>query len=185
MSGHSKWSKIKHQKGIEDAKRGKVFSQLARQITLAVKQGGSGDPNQNANLRLALGKAGQANLPKENIKRAINRGLGQALRLGEQGRSGSLSEVVVEGYGPGGVAIMVRAQTDNQNRTKSELRTIFSKRGGSVGEPGSVGYVFLSGKPSFMIPLQGNEADRTKRLIESLEGHEDVEQVLHNAELNG
>lgn len=177
MSGHSKWSKIKHQKAATDSKKGKMFSQLAKQIALAVRGGGSGDPNQNAKLRMVLDKARQANLPKENIQRAIEKGLGKVA-------GASLSEIVVEGYGPNGIAIMAAAATDNQNRTKSELRTIFDRHGGSIGEPGSVAYIFSAGAPSYTIPLAGAEAEKVRNLIESVEEHEDVEQVKHNAQFN-
>lgn len=177
MSGHSKWSKIKHQKAVTDVKKGRVFSQLGRQITISVKEGGSGDPADNPRLRLALEKAREANMPKDNVKRAIDRGLGAS-------SSGSaLSEITIEGYAPGGVAIMAAAITDNQNRTKSEIRQIFDRHGGSLGEPGSVAYIFASGRPSYMITLPPEAKTRVIRMIELLDDHEDVESVRHNANL--
>lgn len=175
MSGHSKWSKIKHQKGVADVTKGRVFSQLSKQITLAVREGKSGDPNDNPHLRMILEKAREANLPKDNVNRAIDRGLGK-------GTGGALAEVVVEGYGPGGVAIMATALTDNQNRTKSEIMALFDHHGGSTGEPGSVAYVFAGGEPSYKIPVEGGQAQTIQNLIDALEEHDDVESVHHNAD---
>ena len=175
MSGHSKWSKIKNQKAVSDVRKGRVFSQLSKQITLAAREGKSGDPDDNPHLRMVIEKAREANLPKDNVQRAIDRGLGK-------GTGGSLSEVIVEGYGPGGVAIMATALTDNQNRTKSELMAIFERHGGSTGEPGSVAYVFAGGVPSYKIPVEGGQAQTVQNLIEILEEHDDVEIVRHNAD---
>jgi len=174
LSGHSKWSKIKHQKGVADVKKGKVFSQLSKLITIAVREGKSGNQDENPHLRMILEKSREANLPKENVRRAIARGLGK-------GSEGSLAQVTIEGYGPGGVAIMVGAMTDNQNRIRSEIRQIFDRRGGSIGEPGSVGYIFSAGIPSYTIPVSGSEAETIKNLLDELEDHDDVEQVKHNA----
>lgn len=178
MSGHSKWSKVKHQKAVTDVRKGKVFSLLARQITQAVREGKSGDPNENPKLRMVLEKAREANLPKENATRAVDRGLGK-------GTGGVLTEVVVEGYGPGGVAVMVVAMTDNQNRTKSELKTIFERHGGSTGEPGSVTYVFSGsdGAASYRIPVDSEGTLSIQKLLEALEEQEDVETIRHNADL--
>lgn len=176
MSGHSKWSKIKHQKGVADVKKGRVFSQLSKLITVAVREGKSGNQDENPRLRMILEKAREANLPKENVGRAIDRGLGR-------GSEGSLAQVIIEGYGPGGVAIMATAMTDNQNRTRSEIRQIFERRGGSTGEPGSVGYIFSAGNPTYTIPVSGPDAGTVKNLLDELEDHDDVEVVLHNAQL--
>lgn len=127
MSGHSKWSTIKHKKAAQDAKRGKAFSQVARLIRVAVKEGGSGDPEMNPGLRVALDKARAVNMPRENIDRAIDKGLGKS-------RSGAvIEEVVYEGYAAGGVGVMAWAVTDNRNRTGSEVRNAFEKAGGSLG----------------------------------------------------
>ena len=123
---------------------------------------------------MILEKSREANLPKENVQRAIARGLGK-------GSEGSLAQVTIEGYGPGGVAIMVGAMTDNQNRIRSEIRQIFDRRGGSIGEPGSVGYIFSAGIPSYTIPVSGSEVETIKNLLDELEDHDDVEQVKHNA----
>lgn len=173
MSGHSKWSKIKHQKGVADVKKGKVFSQLSKLITIAVREGKSGNPDENPRLRMILEKSRESNLPKDNVKRAIDRGLGK-------GSEGALAQVVIEGYGPGGVAIMVTAMTDNQNRTRSEIRQIFDRRGGSIGEPGSVGYIFSGGEASYTIEVSGPDAETVKNLLSELEDHDDVESVKHN-----
>lgn len=180
MSGHSKWSKIKHQKATTDIRKGRVFSELARMITLAAQAGKSGDPNDNPRLRLALEKAREANLPKENMQRAIDRGLGK-------GTSGTFSEVIIEGYGPAGVAIMVIAVTDNANRTKSELRQIFQRHRGATGEPGSVAYVFAGSADrktaNYTIPVTGGDAITIGNLLAALDEHDDVQEVRHNAQL--
>ena len=133
MSGHSKWANIKHRKARQDASRGKVWTKVIREITVAAK--GGPDPDDNPRLRLALDKANAANMPKDNIKRAIEKGSGT-------GDTGALEEIVLEGYGPGGVAIMVEAMSDNRNRTVSDVRHAFSKFGGNLGTDGSVSYLF-------------------------------------------
>ena len=135
MAGHSKWAGIKHKKAIVDARRGKLFTKLARAITVAAKEGG-GDPDGNPSLALAIQKAKDASMPKDNIERAIAKG------TGEGGDADALEHVMYEGYGAGGVAILVEATTDNRNRTGSEMRHTFSKHGGNLGEPGSVAYLF-------------------------------------------
>ncbi|OGH11375.1 MAG: hypothetical protein A3B38_00925 [Candidatus Levybacteria bacterium RIFCSPLOWO2_01_FULL_36_13] len=135
MSGHSKWSTIKRQKGLKDQKRGQTFTKLANAITIAVKQGGLiGDPEQNFHLRLAIDAARAANMPKENIERAINRAMGK--------EGGDLEEVVYEGFAPGGVSIIIEAATDNASRTTAEVKSIFNKNSASFGQPGSVAYQF-------------------------------------------
>jgi YebC/PmpR family DNA-binding regulatory protein len=135
MAGHSKWAGIKHKKAIVDARRGKLFTKLARGITVAAKEGG-GDADANSALALAVQKARDASMPKENIERAIAKG------TGEGGDAAALETVQYEGYGPGGVALLIEAVTDNRNRTGSEVRHILTKGGGSLGEPGSVSYLF-------------------------------------------
>jgi YebC/PmpR family DNA-binding regulatory protein len=135
MSGHSKWSSIKHKKGAADAKRGKLFTKLARAITVAARDGG-GDPDGNAALATAIQKARDASMPKDNIQRAIDRGAG----VGSDAEA--IERVVFEGYGPGGAALLVEALTDNRNRTSAEVRHAFSKHDGSLGEPGSVAWIF-------------------------------------------
>ncbi|MBA2644748.1 MAG: YebC/PmpR family DNA-binding transcriptional regulator [Solirubrobacterales bacterium] len=135
MAGHSKWAGIKHKKAIVDSRRGKLFTKLARAITVAAKEGG-GDPDGNPRLGLAIAKAKDASMPKDNIERAVAKG------TGEGADAEALESVLYEGYGPGGVALLVEAVTENRNRTGSEVRYAFSKHGGNLGEPGSVGYLF-------------------------------------------
>lgn len=136
MSGHSKWHSIRRSKGILDNKRGAVFTTIAREITVAVREGGGGDPDSNFRLRVVLQKAKGANMPADNIDRAIKRGLGTA--------EGEVQdeEITYEGYGPGGCALLVKALTNNRNRTASEVRSAFTKGGGNLGELGSVGWMF-------------------------------------------
>ena len=135
MSGHSKWHTIKHKKGALDAKRGKIFTKLIKEITVAARTGGSGDPDSNARLRKAVTDAKAQNMPNDTIDRAIKRGTGEL-------EGAQYDEVLYEGYGPNGVAVMVEAMTDNRNRTVAEIRHIFSKNGGNMGESGSVGWMF-------------------------------------------
>jgi YebC/PmpR family DNA-binding regulatory protein len=134
MSGHSKWSTIKRKKGAADAKRGKIFTKLIREIATAAKMGG-GDPDANPRLRLAIDKARSANMPKDNIQRAIQKGIGGA-------EDASYEEVIYEGYGPGGTAVLLEVLTDNRKRTVSEVRHVFSKNGGHLGSAGCVAYLF-------------------------------------------
>lgn len=134
MSGHNKWSSIKHKKGAADAKRGKVFSKLIKEITIAARVGG-GDPDGNPRLRTVLDKARASNMPNDNVTRAIKRGTGELEGV-------NYEEVTFEGYGPGGVAVLAECLTDNRNRTVAELRHTFSKRGGNLGEAGCVAWMF-------------------------------------------
>lgn len=134
MAGHSKWAQIKHKKAAVDAKKGKVFSKLSKEITVAAKLGG-GDPEKNPRLRTAIEKAKEANMPSENIKRALMKGTGELPGV-------SYEEALYEGYGPGGVALMIEVLTDNRNRTVSEIRHIMTKHGGSIGEAGCVSWMF-------------------------------------------
>jgi YebC/PmpR family DNA-binding regulatory protein len=133
MSGHSKWATIKHKKAALDSKRGKVFTRLIKEIVIAAR--GGGDPDSNARLRTAVAAAKAVSMPAENIKRAIMRGTGEL-------DGGQIDEIMFEGYGPGGAAIMVATATDNRNRTVSDMRHMFSKQGGNLGEVGSVGWMF-------------------------------------------
>ena len=135
MSGHSKWSTIKRAKGVTDAKRGGLFTKLSNAISITVREGGGGDVNFNFKLRLAVDKAKEANMPKDNIARAIDKGLGK-------GEGISLENATYEGFGPGGVAVVVETITDNKTRTGAALRNFFSKAGGSLGSPGAVSYLF-------------------------------------------
>jgi YebC/PmpR family DNA-binding regulatory protein len=174
MSGHSKWSTIKRQKGSTDAKRGQLFTRLGKDITVAARQGG-GDINANATLRAAVEKARAANMPKDNIQRAIDRGTGNL--PGQQ-----LVEAIYEGYGPGGVALLIKSLTDNKNRTVAEIRSTFNKNGGSLADAGSVSYIFTGTEPSYTIPLTGETEESFANLLEALEDLDDVVEVFHNAE---
>jgi YebC/PmpR family DNA-binding regulatory protein len=166
MAGHSKWSKIKRQKAVVDAAKGKVFTKIIREITIATREGG-GDPDTNARLSLAIDNAKSSNMPKDNIERAIKKG------IGDQGNATSYSEVIYEGYGPGGVAYLVEASTDNVNRTVGEIRHIFSKLGGNLGTIGSVAYLF---DQKGMITLDAGVSDLDALMLDAIEaGAEDVD----------
>ncbi len=135
MSGHSKWATIKHKKGATDAKRGKIFTKMIKEITVAARTGGSGDVDSNARLRKAVIDAKAVNMPNDTIDRAVKRGMGEL-------EGANYDEITYEGYGVGGVAVLVETMTDNRNRTVAELRHIFSKNGGNLGEAGSVAWMF-------------------------------------------
>jgi YebC/PmpR family DNA-binding regulatory protein len=164
MSGHSKWSSIKHKKAIVDSRRGAQFSKLTRAITVAAREGG-GDPDGNPALDLAIRKAREASMPKDNIERAVAKG------TGEGGEAEAIEAVLYEGYGPGGVAILVEALTDNRNRTSAEVKHIFSKNGGSLGEPGSVSYLFDK-KGTIVIDAERYSEDDLMVAVEA--GAEDI-----------
>lgn len=167
MSGHSKWSTIKRQKGANDAKRGQTFTKIANVIAIAARAGNSGDPNANPRLRLALDQARSVNMPKENIQRAIDRGLGN---LPGQ----VVEEVLYEGFGPGKIAFLVEGITDNKNRTNSEIRNLFERSGGNLGSSGSVSYMFDK-KGEIKLYSKGQSAD--DELLELIDaGAEDVEE---------
>jgi len=151
MSGHSKWSSIKHQKGAKDVQRGALFTKLAREITVAVRAGGGGDPEANYRLRLAVQKARTNNMPNDNIERSIKKALGEDDNT-------TYDDVLYEGFGPGGAAILVQALTDNRNRTVSEVRSVFAKYGGNMGESGSVGWMFAN-RGVITINTDGKDAD--------------------------
>jgi YebC/PmpR family DNA-binding regulatory protein len=166
MSGHSKWATIKRKKGAADARRGQLFTKLAREIQVAAREGG-GDPESNFRLRLAVQKARTENMPQDNIQRAIQRGAGTG------GDGAHFEEVMYEGYGPSGVAFLVQTLTDNRNRTVSEVRSIFTKAGGSLGESGSVAWMFEPRGLIFIEPKQGDDTDElTLAAIDA--GAEDV-----------
>jgi len=151
MAGHSKWANIQHRKKAQDAKRGKLFTRLIREVSIAVRQGGGPDPAANPRLRLAMDKAMAGNVPKDTIERAIKRAAGE-------GDASALEEVRYEGYGPGGVAVMVECVTDNRNRTVSDVRHAFTRCGGNLGTDGSVAYLFAKvGQISFP---PGTDEDR-------------------------
>lgn len=165
MSGHSHWATIKRKKGAQDAKKGKIFSKLARNITIAAREGG-GNPDLNIKLQYAIEKARDANMPKDNIERAIQKGAGAAAG-GEE-----LYEYLYEGFGPNGVAIIVEAVTDNRNRTTSEIRNIFERSGGSLGASGCVSWLF---EKRGMFLIDKKEIEEDKLMLTALEaGAEDV-----------
>lgn len=166
MSGHSKWSTIKRKKGAADAKRGQIFTKLTREITVAAKEGGS-DADTNFRLRLAVQRARSENMPVDNIQRAIQRGAGG-------GADGAQYEsITYEGYGPNGVAVLVQTLTDNRNRTVAEVRSMFTKSGGSLGESGSVGWMFEPRGLILIEPKNGDDPDEvTLSAIDA--GAEDV-----------
>jgi len=151
MSGHSKWSTIKRQKGAADVRRGQTFTKLANAIIVAVREGGGGDPASNFKLRLAMDQARAVNMPKDNVQRAIDRGLGK-------GGGATLDSVVYEGYGPGKVALVVEATTDNKNRTTGEVKNIIEKSGGSFVSPGTVSWMF-SDQGVITLPKAGKTMD--------------------------
>lgn len=169
MSGHSKWSTIKRQKGVADQKRGQIFTKLAQNITIAVVSGGGiADPESNFRLRLAIEKAHEANMPKENIQRAI-------LRASDSVSNNNLQEVTYEGYGLGGVAILIEATTDNRARTFSEIKNIFEKNGGNLASKGAVSYLFEQ-KGLMTVPIENKKSEEIELLLIDA-GVEDIEEA--------
>src|SRR6266699_4445609 len=165
MSGHSKWSTIKRAKGITDAKRGALFTKVAREMSVAARQGG-GDPDANYRLRLAVEKARSVNMPSDNIKRTIDKAVGG-------GEAEQYEEIVYEGYGPGGVAVLVEAATDNRNRTAAEVRSIFTKAGGSLAGAGAVAWQF---EPRGLIAVQADGRDADEVALAAIDaGADDVD----------
>ena len=156
MSGHSKWATIKHKKGALDAKRGKIFTRLIKEITIAAKNGG-GDPDKNPRLRKAVADAKAENMPADNIKRAIQRGTGELPGV-------SYEEFTLEGYGPGGVAVLAEISSDNRNRTVSEIRHVFSKNGGNMAEAGAVAWMFHK-KGDIVVPKSAAKEDDLMNLV--------------------
>lgn len=174
MSGHNKWSTIKHKKGAADAKRGKIFTKLIKEITLAARLGGP-DPDGNARLRTAILAAKDENMPKDNIDRAIKKGSGTGAD------AVAYEEITYEGYGPGGVAVMVEVMTDNKNRTVAEVRHIFSKHGGNLGENGCVSWIFEK-KGSILVDKKAIPEDELMEM--ALEaGAQDVREDEHEFEI--
>jgi len=172
MSGHSKWAQIKRQKGVADTKRGQLFTKLSREIAVAVRQGGS-NPEMNFRLRLAVQKARDSNMPLDSIERAIKRGTGG-------GEGASLAETIYEGYGPGGAAILLEAMTDNRNRTIAEVRNLFSRGGGSLGESGCVTWIF---EPKGVVTVEAAEAEELAlNLIDA--GAEDIKIINGSLEVH-
>lgn len=179
MSGHNKWSKIKHKKGAADAARSKLFSMLSKEITIQSKAAG-GDVN-SPTLKAAIDKAKKANMPKDNIERAVKKGVG--------GDAENYERVVYEGYGPGGVAMLITGITDNTNRTSNEVKHIFSKAGFSLGTPGSASWAFskeetedgIAWKANTPMDISDSEKESLEKLVENLEENDDIEDVFTNA----
>ena len=173
MSGHSKWAQIRRQKGVNDAKRGQIFTRLGREIVVAVREGGGGDPAANFRLRMAVEHAREANMPMENIERSIKRAQGG-------GDGASIEEITYEGYGPAGTAVLVQVMTDNRNRTVAEIRNVFSRNGGNLGENGCVDWLFEQ-KGVIEIPLEKLDPDEvTLAAIDA--GADDVDPVELDSE---
>ncbi len=165
MSGHSKWHTIKHKKGALDAKRGKLFTKIIREMTIAARLGG-GDPESNPRLRTAVDKAKASNMPADNIKRAIQKGTGEL-------EGSTYEELTLEGYGPGGVAVLVEGSTDNRNRSVSEIRHVFTKHGGNLGSAGCVSYLF---KPKGYIAIAAAKTTEERLMEIALEaGADDIQ----------
>lgn len=181
MAGHSKWHNIKNHKADVDSKRAKVFSEIAKKIRIAVKEGASGDPNSNPSLRLLLDKARSANMPNTKIQRAIDCGLGK-------GATGPIKEIVYEAFGPGGVGMLIVATTDNFNRTSAELRNILSKAGGSLAGPGSAMYMFSRSDDggftaTMEVPIDESAKEQLQDLVDQLRSNDDVEDVYPATQL--
>lgn len=169
MAGHSKWANIKHKKAKEDAKRNKIFNRHIREITVAAREGG-GDPGANPRLNMAIENAKSDNLPKDNIERAIKKGTGE-LKDG----SGTYEEITYEGYGPGGIAYFIEATTENKNRTVSDMRFLFGKYGGKLGQDGSVDYMF---EQKGIIQIPAENYDTEEFMLTAIDaGAEDVEEI--------
>ena len=173
MSGHSKWSTIKHKKGATDAKRGKIFTKVIKEITVAARIGG-GDVDGNPRLRLAVQKAKEANMPQENVTRAIKKGTGELEGVQYQ-------EISYEGYGPGGVAIFMEVMTDNKNRTISELRAVLDKNGGNMGENGCVAWIFEKKGTITIMTSEKNEEELLELAIDA--GGDDLQTVDDHYEI--
>lgn len=175
MSGHSKWHNIRRKKGILDAKKGKIFSKMSRLITVAARQGG-GDVDSNASLRMVVDKAKLAKMPKEGIERAIKKGTGDT-------EGATLDEVAYEGYGPEGVAFLVKGVTDSKNRLVAEIRVYFDRSGGTLGATGSTSYIFGDDpeNPSFEIKITDEgKLKKILALVDALEDNEDITEVFAN-----
>jgi len=168
MSGHSKWAQIRRAKSVNDARRGQIFTRLGREIVVAVREGGSGDPNANFRLRMAVQRARDANMPMENIERTIKRAVG-----GTEGAA--LEDITYEGYGPGGAALLVQALTENRNRTVAEVRNAFNRNGGNLGENGCVDWLFES---QGILEVELKEQDADELMLEAIDlGADDVDPV--------
>lgn len=185
MSGHSKWSKVKHQKATTDVVKAVAFTKASRGIMMAVREGGGiTDPEKNFRLRLAIEKARAVNMPKENIARAMEKAAG--------GAAGDIEPITYEGYGPGGVALLVEAATDNRNRTVSVIKHMFERHGGTLGGPGSVSFLFTRSmgedgqvmvQPTYRVGVTGQVGEQLSALIHDLEALDDVQRVITNHEV--
>ncbi len=178
MSGHSKWSKIKHQKAAGDAKKGQVFSKISKLIIMAAKKGG--DPNSNLELRYAINQAKSVSMPKESIERAVKKGTGEI-------HAEALEETKYEAFGPGGSALLIMAITDNKNRTTSEVKHILAKNNAKLAEPGAAIWAFEKSpdstwKAKHMVDLSKNNKESLRKLLEILEEHEDIQEVYVNGD---
>ncbi|HLZ61925.1 MAG TPA: YebC/PmpR family DNA-binding transcriptional regulator [Ktedonosporobacter sp.] len=174
MSGHSKWAQIRRSKGVNDARRGQLFTRLGREIVVAVREGGGGDTNANFRLRMAVQRARDANMPLDNIERTIKRALGSD-------GGNNLEEITYEGYGPGGTAILVQTLTENRNRTVADVRSAFKHNGGSLGENGCVDWLFEN-KGVIEVELKGHDADELS--LEAIDlGADDVEPATPDDEM--
>lgn len=177
MSGHSKWSQIKHKKALTDAQKSKHFAKLARQITVAAKEKGS-DPNTNAVLRAAIDKAREVNMPSDNIERAIKRASGE---------KEALEEVLFEAYGPGGAAILISGITDNKNRTTQEIKHLLSEYGVKLASPGSARFLFQKTDDGWQaqtpLPIDEKSKAELTKLFEALDEHNDIQDIFTNADL--
>jgi len=174
MSGHSKWASIKHKKAATDARRGQMFTKIIKELAVAARMGGGGDPDTNSRLRKAIADAKAANMPADNIKRAIMKGTGQLEGM-------SYEEMSYEGYGPGGVAVFIETLTDNKNRTVSEIRHIFSKHGGNLGESGSVAWMFQRKGYIVVDQSQASEDELMDIILEA--GADDLKEDGSNYEI--
>ena len=179
MSGHSKWSTIKHQKAVTDNKRGQIFTKIANQIIIAVKEGGKiADPAANFRLRLVIEKAKSVNMPKDNIERAIAKGVSKD--------AGNLEQVVYEAYGPGGVAILIDALTDSKNRTTQEIKHLLVLQGVELASPGAASWAFMKTGTVYtpnepLVEISGDDESRLSTILEALDEYDDVQQVFTNA----
>ena len=179
MSGHSKWSKIKHQKAVTDVRKGKIFSKMAKMIAITARKGG--DPDMNPSLRLAIEKARQVNMPNDNIQRAIKKGTGED-------KSTQLEEIVYEAYGPNGTPLIIEVITDNKNRTLAEIKHILNNHNGKLAEVGSVKYMFEKQgdewKPKYSIDITDEGLkNQLEKLFEILDENEDVKEIYSNVNL--
>ncbi len=180
MSGHSKWSSIKHKKAITDARRGKIFSKISRLISVAAKEKG-GDPESNSKLRSAIEQARQVNMPKSNIEKAIKKGTGQV-------KGAQMEEIIYEAYGPSGIALIITGITDNKNRATAEIRHILTKFDGKLAQVGSVRYMFNKKEedwePKYPVEIADEKTKkRLEKLFESLDENDDVQEIYSNLKM--